>query len=153
TDEHARVQKLVDRDAHAPEVAREKLALKEAADAASRAASARIAVKRAKIEANDADEKVAAAKVKAARADVRAVEAQIGFASIKAPFPGVVTKRWVDRGATLKDASAPLLTLMRIDTVRVLLDVPDRDAALVRSSEREPDSDGKGSRVALRFPA
>jgi RND family efflux transporter MFP subunit len=152
-DEHARVQRLVERDAQAPEVAREKLGFKEAAEAAWQAARAQVAVKRAKLDANDAEEKVARARVKAAHADVAAAEAQLGLAVLKAPFPGVVTKRWVDRGATVKDAGAPLLTLMRTDTVRVLLDVPDRDAVFVRSAEQAPDSDGKGSRVTLRFPS
>ena len=35
----------------------------------------------------------------------------------------------------------------------VLLDVPDRDAGLISSSEQDPDSAGKGSRVSLRFPS
>jgi RND family efflux transporter MFP subunit len=152
-DEHARIQKLVERNAQAPEVAREKLALKDTAEATWQAAQAQIGTKRAKLEAVDIDEKVAASKVKVARADVRSLEVLIDYATLKAPFAGTITKRWVDRGATLKDASVPLLTLMRVDTVRVLLDVPDRDAPLIRSSEQSPDAEGKGSRVALRFPS
>ena len=57
-----------------------------------------------------------------ARADVDVAEAEVGrlqvridFSTIRAPFNGVITKRWVDTGTTVKDASMPLLTLMRTD--------------------------------------
>jgi RND family efflux transporter MFP subunit len=152
-DEYARIQRLVERDAQAPEVAREKLAQKEAAEATWQAAQAQVGTKRAKLDASEIEEKVAASRVKVAQADVRNLEVQIEYATIKAPFAGIITKRWVDRGATLKDASIPLLTIMRVDTVRVLLDVPDRDAGLIIASEQDPDSEGKGSRVSLRFPS
>ena len=47
----------------------------------------------------------------------------------------------------------PLLTIMRVDTVRVILDIPDRDASLIRSREQNPDIEGRGSRGRAHFPS
>src|SRR5438876_621618 len=70
-----------------------------------------------------------------------------------APCDGVITKRWVDRGATIKDQSMPLLTVMRTNVVRVLLDIPERDVPLVNATEQNPNPDGKGDLVELHVPA
>jgi HlyD family secretion protein len=152
-DELERVVRLVERNSQAPEVAQEKMRLKEAGMASWRASQAQTETKKAKLDACDVDERVAESRVKVARAELRGLEEQIGLATMTAPFAGVVTKRWVDRGATIKDAGVPLLTLMRVDRVRVVIDVPDRDAPLVSSTEQNPNPDGKGDPVTIRFPA
>jgi len=72
---------------------------------------------------------------------------------VRAPFDGVVTKRWVDRGAMVKDPAIPLLTVMRTDTVRVLVDIPERDVPLLNATEQNPNPDGKGDPAELRLPA
>src|ERR1019366_9274244 len=64
----------------------------------------------------------------------------------RAPFDGIITKRWVDSGATVKDASMPLLTCMRTDKVRVILDVPERDVTFFRTG-------AKANEVKLLVPA
>jgi RND family efflux transporter MFP subunit len=76
------------------------------------------------------------------------VTALVGFATIRAPFDGVVTKRWVDRGAVMRDAVHPLLTVMRTDIMRVIMDVPARDVRFLRSRESK---DG-GNPVTLHVP-
>jgi RND family efflux transporter MFP subunit len=87
------------------------------------------------------------------RADVQRLEVLIGYATVRAPFDGLVTKRWLDRGAMVKDPAIPLLTVMRTDTVRVLLDIPERDVPWVNATEQNPNPDGKGDPVELRLLA
>lgn len=152
-DDYERTIMLVKRDAQSPDVAQEKLRLKEAAHATWRTALAQIETKKAKLDATTIDEQVAESKIKVARAEIQNLTALVEYATITAPFPGVVTKRWVDRGATIKDASTPLLTIMRLDRVRVLIDVPDRDAAQLSTTEQNPNENGKGDPVMLRFQA
>src|SRR5262249_36321929 len=72
--------------------------------------------------------------------------------TIRAPFNGVITKRWVDRGATVGTTSMPLLTVMRTDTVRVILDVPERDVPFVHAPGK-PSPGIPGNRVVLFVPA
>jgi RND family efflux transporter MFP subunit len=76
----------------------------------------------------------------------------VGYASIQAPFDGVITKRWVDRGATVKDTTTPLLTVMRTDMVRILLDVAARDVPLLNATQQNPNPDGKGDPVEFTLP-
>ena len=152
SDEYSRTRMLVDRNAQAPEVAQEKLRIKEAAQAAWEAAQAQIVTKAVKLKASDVDELVAESKIKVVDAEIENLEVQIALRDSDGAFDGIVTKRWVEPGATIKDASVPLLTLMRIDRVRVLMDVPDRDAALVNATEQNPNPNGKGDPVVLALP-
>ena len=153
SDEYTRTKMLVDRNAQAPEVAQEKLRLREAAQAAWEAAKAQAGTKAVKLKASDVDELVADSKIKVVEAEIENLDVQIRYATLTAPFDGIVTKRWVEPGATIKDASVPLLTIVRIDQVRVLIDVPDRDAALVSTTDQNPNPNGKGDPVVLHFPA
>jgi RND family efflux transporter MFP subunit len=152
-EKHERTQKLVQRGALQPEMAEETRSQLEAADAARHAAKALIASKQARLTATAADIKVAETRIKVSRADVERLEVLIAYATIRAPFDGVITKRWVDRGAMVKDPAIPLLTVMRTDTVRVIMDIPERDVPLVNATEQNPNPDGKGDPVELRLPA
>jgi len=120
-----------------------------AAQAAVRAAQAKILTKQAKYEAAKVEIKVAATKKAVAEAELARVTALVGFATIRAPFDGVVTKRWVDTGAIVRDAMHPLLTVMRTDIMRVIMDVPERDLRYLRNRDAK---DG-GNRVSLFVPA
>jgi HlyD family secretion protein len=152
-EKHERTTKLVQRGALQPETAEETRNQLEAASSAWQAARAAIASKQARLTATDADLKVAETRIRVSRADVQRLEVLIGYATVRAPFDGLVTKRWVDRGAMIKDPAIPLLTVMRTDTVRVLLDIPDRDVPLVNATEQNPNPDGKGDPVELRLLA
>jgi RND family efflux transporter MFP subunit len=151
--QHERMTELVKTKAVQPERAQESEKQLEAAAAGAEAAKAQIDTRRAKLRSLDADIETAKAKVQVADAEVHNLSVLIGYATLTAPFDGVVTKRWVDRGATIKDAGAPLLTVMRIDTVRVLLDVPEKDVPLVDALESRPDPNKTGDPVTLRVPA
>ncbi|MGE3809881.1 MAG: efflux RND transporter periplasmic adaptor subunit [Gemmataceae bacterium] len=148
-----RVRELAKREAVQPQLVQESELQMETAQAALEATKAAIATREAKLAAAQAELKVAQARINVAKADFQRLDALVNYATVRAPFDGVVTKRWVDRGAMIKDASAPLLTLMRVDVVRIVMDIPERNAALVNATEQNPNLDGKGDAVLLYFPS
>jgi membrane fusion protein, multidrug efflux system len=85
------------------------------------------------------DEKQAAfnaaqASANASRANVERLTALRRFASVTAPFSGVITARNVDMGALVSAGGGgrPLFTIAQVDTVRVLTSVPQSAAPAVR---------------------
>ncbi len=58
----------------------------------------------------------------------------VGYTKIRSPYDGVITKRNFFRGAFIRSAAEggllPLLIVSRIDKVRVVTQVPDRDVPL-----------------------
>lgn len=123
-----------------------------AAKAALSAAQAQAQTKKARYHAAQVEEKVAQSKVKVARAEVDRLNALVEYATVRAPFDGVITKRWVDTGAAVKDSSMPLLTLMRTDRVRILIDVPERDVPYI-TMDGMPSPKSKGNPVEIVIPA
>ena len=79
--------------------------------------------------------KIARAGVEVAEAGVRQAQTRLGFLRIVAPFDGVVSRRAAEVGEAVgppkPGESAPLLTVMREDVVRVVFDVDERSAARV----------------------
>ena len=81
-------------------------------------------------------------------ADRRQAQAMLNYSRIPAPFDGVVSERHVDTGHFLQPGtsgggtrSEPLFVVVRIDRVRVFLEVPEADAVLV--------TDGGSARVRV----
>jgi RND family efflux transporter MFP subunit len=76
----------------------------------------------------------AKSRLDAAVAAEAEIDAQIDYATIKAPFDGVVTARAIDPGDMVFQASSPkgsaepLLKVAKLDVVRVKTYVPERDA-------------------------
>lgn len=62
------------------------------------------------------------------RADLAIARQQLTDTRLTAPFDGVVQERHARRGESL-NASAPVLTLVRMDTLRLRLEVPERESA------------------------
>jgi len=125
-----------------------------AAEAGRREAQARVTVAekaavKAKAELGKADEdvKATAAKQKVAEAEAARLRSLLDYRFIRAPFGGVVTKRNADTGHFVQPAGAgksePLFTVARLDTVRVAVDVPEADAALIK----------KAAKAVIRVPA
>jgi membrane fusion protein, multidrug efflux system len=92
-------------------------------------------------ETYDAD----AAAEMAAEADVRRLAALQQFSSITAPFSGVVTSRTLDVGTYVSPAGAGpgtsgigrgLYTLAQVDTVRLLVSVPQSVSASIRVGQK-----------------
>jgi RND family efflux transporter MFP subunit len=95
-------------------------------------ARARAAKARAELE-------LARARGKGAEARVAELRALMQYATLRAPFAGVVTRRFVDRGALVQASSSnnsPLLIVARTDTVRVFADVPEPDAPFISRGDR-----------------
>jgi RND family efflux transporter MFP subunit len=114
------------------------------AEAKVRSAQARRDEAAAAIQQAEADLAASQADVEVARTEVARAETMLGFATLRAPFDGVVTARHVDPGHLVRVAGTePLLVVSRIDPVRVVVQVPEGDALLV----------GPGSRAALRVPS
>lgn len=72
------------------------------------------------------------ARLKNAEARLAEVDQLVAYCTMKAPFAGEISARHRDPGAQVRPGGSPILTLMRIDKVRVLVGVVERDAAYVK---------------------
>lgn len=134
-------------------------------DAASRveAATAMVAESEAKVEKAEADEATARARQKVAQADYARTAALAEYQRIEAPFDGTVSERNLDIGHFVQPAAAekskPLFTVVQTNVVRIFVNVPESDAALVDVGDavtiRVPALDGKdfSGQVARRSSA
>jgi RND family efflux transporter MFP subunit len=115
--------------------------------AKTRAAKARRQEVLVAIEKARADLKTVQARLNVARADRDRAAALCEYLEVRAPIPGIVTARNIDRGVLVQAAKsmneAPLFTIVQADVVRLFLDVPESDAILV-----EPER-----HVNVRVPA
>ncbi len=106
-------------------------------------------VAQARLKAAEAQIKVAEGAVATAKAELATWNALMEYARIVAPISGVITERFVDPGALIQAASAsrtqaaPVVSIARLDQVRVLVDVPETKASLVRA----------GASARVRIPA
>jgi HlyD family secretion protein len=109
-------------------------------EAAAKIASAQAAIREAEAKRDKAATDVAAAHNhrQVTEADLRQTQAMLDYARIPAPFDGVVSERHVDTGHFLQPGnsggsvrSEPLFVVVRMDRVRVFLEVPEADAVLV----------------------
>ncbi len=109
-------------------------AARDEVEARVRSAQAAQAESEARRNKSRADVDVAEAKARVAEADEGRTRALLGYTRITAPFDGVVTARGVDKGHLLQPGvkDAPLFVVTRLDPVRVFVEVPELDAALVR---------------------
>lgn len=149
-----RLRKLVASGSLQPETAEETQNQLRAAKAAWDAAKAQIETRQAKVDSAIVDVKVADGRRKVARADVERADVQLSYAIVRAPFNGIITRRLVNSGDTIKDASIPLLTVVRTDQIRVLIDIPERDVPLLRAEHEDRSPTGIGpNRVVLTIPA
>jgi HlyD family secretion protein len=86
--------------------------------------------------AAQADVKAAEAQVALAAADVARLKTLMAYEAIKAPFNGVITRRNVNVGWFVRSAAQAvgpwLLTLDKVDVLRVVIYVPEAQARFVR---------------------
>ena len=68
-----------------------------------------------------------------ARASVQESETLLGYATITAPFTGVITQRFLDPGALVQagNASSAIVSLMDFSSIRLQVAVPEVEAARV----------------------
>jgi HlyD family secretion protein len=118
-------------------------------EAHARVTVAEKAAVKAQAEAGKAEEdvKAADARLKVAEAESARLKSLLDYRFIRAPFDGMVTKRNVDTGHFVQPAGTqkgePLFTVIRLDKVRIPVDVPESDAALIH----------KGDEATIRIPA
>lgn len=148
-----RVRELVRRDAIQLQRLQETEQQMRVAQASRDAAQAAVETRKAKQSALMADIEVAEAKIQVAGADLQQISEQCKFATIVAPFSGTITKRWVDRGATIHAANSPLFTLMNQRQVRLLIDVPERFVPQMSAVLKREQESPSGTSVQVRFPA
>lgn len=86
----------------------------------------------AKIAQANADVEEAKAEIEVTQAELEKAEVQVAFATITAPFDGVIGQRAFFPGDYVRSANEggnnePLLTVHRTDLMRVIVQIPDRD--------------------------
>jgi RND family efflux transporter MFP subunit len=141
--ELARVQELATKGALTQQVADEKRNQFRAADAARGETAAKILSAQAAVTEStalldkaQADHEALKAKLRVAQAEERRVAALMEYRHIRAPYDGVVAVRNVHTGHLVQPGTGsggkPLLVLIRVDKVRIFVDVPEADAVLTR---------------------
>lgn len=152
--EFQRISKLAENGVVTKKVADETRAELEAADAGRNEAVARIASveaqqqeSAAQLEKAKADAIATRSRLAVAEAEARRLEALHNYATIRAPYDGVVVERTAHTGHLIQSGGGthqkPVLIVMRVDPIRVFVDVPEADAVYV----------SPGSKVELRIPS
>jgi len=146
--DYQRVKSLVDRQAVRRELLDQAAFQFDAAKAAMESVQARIRTAQARLAGAQAEVAKVKADLKAARAhrdviqsNLEYVETLMQYATIRAPFDGVITRRFVHPGAFIHPAdknsgAKPLLSVARIDKVRIKLDVSMNDVRLLERGDR-----------------
>ncbi len=108
-------------------------------------AEAEVDVTRAQHAAAEADLQAAQADTLIARRQLDELRTQLDFATLTAPFTGVITERNIAPGDLVKNEhdATSLLVVSQIDKVRIHIPVPEIDAPLI----------AHGSTVKLSFPS
>ena len=83
------------------------------------------------------------ASAAAARSAVKPMREMESYLEIKAPFDGVITERLVHPGALVGPGTGPLLTLEQQGNLRLIVAVPESDAAVIP----------RGAAVSFKVPA
>jgi membrane fusion protein, multidrug efflux system len=95
----------------------------------------------------------------AAEAQLAVLAVRLGETRLDAPFDGVVLARRLDPGAVVGPTSGAVVTVGRVDTVRVFVAVPERKASLLEVGQRASihldalDGQGVEGRVERLAPA
>jgi RND family efflux transporter MFP subunit len=78
-----------------------------------------------------ASREAANARVNAARSAVETARQQVEYTLVRAPYAGIVTERHVEVGETI-GVGQPLMSGLSLETLRIVVDVPQQVAAEVR---------------------
>lgn len=140
--EFKRIDELVKTKAVTRKLADETLSRKLAAEAELASVQASQAVAVANLRASEADAAGADASAIVARKQLEEMDVMMQYATLKAPFAGVVTERNVDPGdfvrnaQTMSDPGKPLFSVARVDKMRVRVPIPERDAVYVKKGDK-----------------
>ena len=83
----------------------------------------------------------AQAAYESAKAQVSGLESRVSFLNVKAPFDGVITKRFVDRGSMIQSAidntsAAALFEIKDLNTLRLVVEFPESDLRFISDTTR-----------------
>jgi HlyD family secretion protein len=127
-------ERLVDEAIEQRDAAREaEIAAREGVNSAN----ANVTAADARVTKAEADRDAALSEIDVAQSLFEKAQVQVGFATIYAPFDGVITERNYFRNDFIRSARdggerQSLLTVQRIDKFRVVVQVPDRDVPYAR---------------------
>jgi RND family efflux transporter MFP subunit len=145
--EHERISQLVSKGSINAALQDEKANQRRAAESALaaaragvRTAAANVEVAKAEIVRAQADQVLYQALMKIAEAELKQTEILIQYAEIRAPYDGTVTRRWVDTGDFVASAAngrpeQPLFSVVRVDKLRIHVDVPEADSSLIQNGQ------------------
>lgn len=89
-----------------------------------------------------------AAAMKVAKANYELAKTRLSYTRIVAPFSGIITRRFLDPGTYLASSSTPLFQLMYIDSVKIVINIQEKDVIQVkRGTQAEIRVDAYGNRV------
>lgn len=116
--------------------------------AAITSAEADVAVAKAKQASSEADLEAARKDTEIAHRQLDELDVLVAYATLKAPFAGVVSSRTIDPGDLVgeessKSSGESLFVVNQVDKVRVRMHVPEAEAALV----------SQGDPITLTFPS
>jgi RND family efflux transporter MFP subunit len=101
-----------------------------------KSAEAALSQSRAELDKARSHVETAGALVEVARADLENLKTLRDYATVKVPFDGIVTRRLADTGAFIQSAETrkndPIVTLVRIDRKRIVVDIPESEAGWVK---------------------
>ncbi len=87
-----------------------------------------------------ADLSAVEAKLKISHAEHKRIQSMCEYLKIRAPYDGVITERNFDLGALIQASRSsddkPVFTIVQSEKIRVFLDVPETDAALVEAGRK-----------------
>jgi len=83
-------------------------------------------------EVAEADLVLTREREKSFQAAVDKTQAMVDFATIKAPFTGIITERWVDPGTLVQAGTTKMLHLMQVKKVRTRIHIPQSEVPVVR---------------------
>jgi RND family efflux transporter MFP subunit len=152
--EFSRTEDLVQRGSLQPRILDEVRKKRDSEEAAKTAlssavlsAEAEVAVSKAQKAAASARRRTAEAQTSVARSELAELDVMIAYASVAAPFAGIVTERHVDLGDLIDgrvgEGSQPLFVLSQVDKLRVQIPVPEVDAPFIQP----------GDALTLTFPS
>lgn len=82
------------------------------------------------------------AEVESAQAAVDAAQDKLGYTTLRAPFAGVISKRYVDNFQEVR-AKQAIVSLDDISSLEILVDLPEIVVASLRESDKEIGSEGR----------
>jgi HlyD family secretion protein len=134
--QHNRVNQLLQRAVVNKEVEEEAWNEQRAAEAHVREAEAKLAHAEAELKESEATRDKCRIDIAAAQAACEKVQALVNYATLTAPFDGVVTRRNINTGDFVQPPTSapkdPVYVVARRDVMRIFVEVPEADAVWVQ---------------------